>query len=146
MGGGGEEGEEVEEGEMAAMIGVCGISNVEFLPMFGVVQVVKFETWSRFVQQIKRSSTIDHIYTDHPKYLTEILPINTEIGDHKLITCKIVGKHVEPKLIYKRNWRYYSKEKLVELLSTISFNMNLDCVQETWNRFENNLDSTVIEQ
>ena len=105
----------------------------------GLVQVVKFETWSRFVQQIKRSSTIDHIYTDHPEYLTEISPINTEIGDHKLITCKIVGKHIEPKLIYKRDWRYYSKEKLVELLSTISFNMNLDCVQETWNRFENEL-------
>ena len=110
---------------------------IEIFEPLGLIQMVNFETWSRFVQQIRRTSIIDHIYTQHPEALKDITPIDTEIGDHKLIKFNIAGKKENCKTVYKRDWRNYNKQNLVDLLSEIDFNMNLDCVQETWNRFEN---------
>ena len=75
----------------------------ELLSVFeplGSIQVVNFETWLRFVYQIKRSSIIDHIYTKHPEILTEISPINTEIGDQKLIFFVIIEKQSETKQFF----------------------------------------------
>ena len=49
----------------------------------GLIQLVNFETWSRFVQQIKKSSILDHIYSKDPELIRDLQPIDTEIGDHK---------------------------------------------------------------
>ena len=92
-----------------------------------------FETWPPCEQQIKTTSIIDHFFTKQPELINEIMPNDTEIGDHKLVTFKMAGQSSDPKTIYRRDWRNYSKDKLVNLLMQIHFNMRLDCVQETWN-------------
>jgi hypothetical protein len=105
----------------------------------GLIQLVNFETWSRFVQQIKKSSILDHIYSKDPELIRDLQPIDTEIGDHKLVVFKLAGKITEPNITFKRDWRKYDKQTLINMLNRANFNMALDCVQETWNRFENEL-------
>ena len=112
---------------------------LEVFEPLGLIQLINFETWSRFVQQVKKSSIIDHVYTRLPDLVQNINPIDTEIGDHRLIKFSIIGKQTDQKITYKRDWRYYNKQNLVNFLNTVQFNMNLDCVQETWNRFENKI-------
>ena len=104
-----------------------------------------FETWPPCVQQIKRTSILDHFYTKQPELINEIMPNDTEIGDHKWVTFKMAGQSSDPKTIYRCDWRNYNKDKLVNLLMQIHFNMRLDCVQETWNWFENELINVVDE-
>ena len=89
---------------------------IEIFEPLGLIQMVNFETWSRFVQQIRKTSIIDHIYTQHPEALKDITPIDTEIGDHKLIKFNIAGKIDNCKTVYKRDWRNYTKQNLVNLL------------------------------
>ena len=58
------------------------------------------------------------------------------IGDHKLITFEIVANTAEPKILMRRNWSHYTKEKLNAALSLESFEIETDSVQQTWNLFE----------
>ena len=105
----------------------------------GLQQLVNFETWSRFVNGVKRFSNIDHIYTDHPELITNLTSTVTDIGDHKLISCSIRVVKAAKKIIVKRDWRHYTKEKLVNKLRNVDFETNINNVQETWNRFENKI-------
>ena len=109
----------------------------EFFEPFGLQQLINFHTWSRTVNGQVRSSLLDHIYTTAPHLISDINQIETEIGDHKLIMCDIHSLKSESKTIMKRDWRHYSKHALVERLKNCNFNTSLNCVQETWNRFEN---------
>ena len=112
----------------------------------GLIQLIKFETWARFVNGTKRSSTIDHIYTNDPFKITNIKANETEIGDHLLITCKIMGTTNPPKPVMRRDWRFYSKEILVNMLSkTINTQLKPNTVQCTWNYFENQMINTIDE-
>ena len=109
----------------------------------GLQQLVNFETWSRFVNGEKRLSVIDHIYTDHPELHSNITSTLTDIGDHKLISCEILASKTPKKVVMKRDWRNYSKDKLILKLQCCSFSTNINCVQESWNRFENVLINVV---
>ena len=57
----------------------------------GLIQLINFETWSRFVNGVKRSSIIDHLYTTNPFDISNLTQISTDIGDHYLITFTING-------------------------------------------------------
>ena len=65
---------------------------------------------------IKRSSVIDHLYTNTPELITEISPVDTDIGNHKIVTFIIPSKHKVAKKEIKKDWWFYSKEKLVARL------------------------------
>ena len=39
----------------------------------------------------------------------------------------------------KRNWKFYTKEKLLAKLSTVNWSINNDDVQSYWNSFESKL-------
>ena len=103
----------------------------------GLQQLVNFETWHRFVNGEKRFSIIDHIYTDHPEQISNLMSTLTDIGDHMLISCEIVASKSPKKVIMKRDWRNYSKDKLIMKLKILSTLPRTNCVQETWNKFEN---------
>ena len=109
----------------------------EIFDPLGLIQLINFDTWTRTINGIKRSSILDHIYTTNPLLINNIMPIITEIGDHVLVTFKINFKRALENIIWKRDWRNYNKNLLMEKLNNCDFNTNLNCVQETWNRFEN---------
>ena len=102
-------------------------------------QLVNFKTWRRFVNGVKRFSILDHFYTSSPEIVTEIRPLHTDIGDHSIILFTLPRESKPPKVLMKRDWRFYTKELLLEKLSGINFVMNVNCVQQTWNLFENEL-------
>ena len=104
----------------------------------GLIQLINFETWSRFVNGVKRSSIIDHLYTTNPFDISNLTQISTDIGDHYLITFTLNGTVTPPKPILKRDWRSYNVETLLCNLSNNydpSFKPN--DVQTTWNYLEN---------
>ena len=55
--------------------------------------------WLCTVNGQLRVSSIDHIYTTAPQLITNIIPVDTEIGDHKLVICDILAKKPIPKPI-----------------------------------------------
>ena len=103
----------------------------------GLHQLINFETWSRFVNGVKRFSIIDHIYTNHPELFSNITSTLTDVGDHRLISCNIMARKIADTTILKRDWRRYNKDILVNKLQNVNFNLNSNNVQEAWNHFEN---------
>ena len=75
----------------------------------GLIQLVNFKTWSCTINGTKWSSILDHIYTTDPLLINNISPINTEIGDHLLVTFKIKFKLANDTIILKRDWCKYNK-------------------------------------
>ena len=71
----------------------------------GLHQLINFETWSRFVNGVKRFSIIDHIYTNHPELFSNITSTLTDVGDHRLISCNIMARKIADRTILKRDWR-----------------------------------------
>ena len=116
--------------------GYFDLLNETFEPL-NICQLVHFETWSRFVNKIKRFSIIDHVYTNTPEIITDICPNATDIGDHVIVTFLIECQTKNQSPVMKRDWRFYSKEKLIRKLNDVTFVTNLDDVQQTWNLFEN---------
>ena len=45
----------------------------------------------------------------------------------------------KPKTYLKRDWRFYSKTKLISELATVDWSNNASDVQEAWNDFEHKL-------
>ena len=111
--------------------------NSTFEPL-GLIQLINFDTWTRFVNGSKRSSIIDHIYTNNPFAINNIGNVETEIGDHLLIICKVTGSKNPPKITLRRDWRTYKKELLLEKLTpNIDPTIRPNNVQSAWNHFEN---------
>ena len=80
-----------------------------------LIQLVNFKTWRRIVNGNWRSSVIDHIYTNHITTVEEIVPHETIIGDHVLITMLLCGERkADPIITYRRrDWSKYSREALL---------------------------------
>jgi hypothetical protein len=64
-------------------------------------------------------------------------------GDHELITFDVSIDKVSPKEIFKRNWKNYSKEKLIAELAAQDWNIKKDSVQSYWNDFESKVIETI---
>jgi hypothetical protein len=103
------------------------------------IQLVEFDTWSRIVENNRRSSLLDHIYTDDPTRISSIYPITPIFGDHIMVILTVMGEHRQVKQILKRDWRKYSPNLLCEPLSKEDWNIGMNDVQEYWNCFENKL-------
>ena len=100
-----------------------------------LVQLVDFETWSRCVGLDWRSSILDHIYVKEATLVSEIDQIKPCFGDHVMITTSIKGS-TQVQSVWKRDWRFYTKENLCRELKKIDWQLEFDNVQDMWNNFE----------
>ena len=107
------------------------------LAVFGLIQLVKFKTWSRLINNTLKSSVLDHIYTTDFTNISNLKSIKPTFGDHLLIYFDFDAVKTLPKESLRRDWRQYSAEKLCNELSKLDFNIGICDVQEYWNVFEN---------
>ena len=108
-----------------------------------LMQIVTFPTWQRVVNNNLRFSTLDHIYIKDPTQITNLNSINPIIGDHHMIMFTLNEIPNPPKETIKRNWKYYSKEKLLQKLALTTFDTSSDDVQSLWNHFEMTLNPII---
>ena len=104
-----------------------------------LIQIVTFDTWSRFINNTLHSSTLDHIYVKNPVLIDNLTSSVPPFGDHCLILFNIKANKRQMKSSLKRNWKLYSKEKLITELSLINWSIENDDVQSYWNSFESKL-------
>ena len=104
-----------------------------------LIQLVSFPTWSRVINNILCSSSIDHVYIKDPTRIKALYPITPPFGDHLLILIETISKNKIKPSVYKRNWKNYSPEKLNALLRDVNWQINFDSVQSYWNSFESKL-------
>ena len=104
-----------------------------------LVQLVKFETWSRLVELSSRASILDHIYVKDISIAKSLTSFKPCFGDHSAIMLNVAVNKSKPKTEFKRDWRKYSKELLLSRLSNADWNIKYDTVQDYWNHFENQL-------
>ena len=64
----------------------------EVLAEFELIQLVKFETWSRMVGTERRSSILDHIYIKDPTLVSALKYVNPFFGDHVLLEFLVNAK------------------------------------------------------
>ena len=104
-------------------------------------QLVKFNTWRRVVNGVLKTSLLDHVYENIHGLVENIDEISTSTSDHTPllidVTLKICHK-VETKVV--RDWSAYSKERLLDLLSKTSWEINCHDVQD----FNNELEQKVM--
>ena len=77
-----------------------------------LIQVVTFDTWSRVINNVVKSSIIDHIYLKDPTEITNISSITPPFGDHILITPLSNPKNKLNKT--EKNLHPVSKTKLIK--------------------------------
>ena len=88
-----------------------------------LIQIIEFPTWHRVINDVYKESTLDHFYVRDPTQITEIINKSPLIGDQQLIILHLPSKLNEPKIIIKRCWKNYSKQKLLSELGTKDFSL-----------------------
>ena len=104
-----------------------------------LIQLVRFPTWSRTINNAVCQSTLDHVYTKDPTIVKSIYPINAPFGDHVVVIMELNLKQTKKDNVYHRNWSNYTPVKLNALLKKQNWNINFDGVQAYWNIFESQL-------
>ena len=104
-----------------------------------LIQLVNFPTWSRSINGVQCSSIIDHVYVNDPTKITTLLSITPPFDDHTLILFSIRSTKIPLRDLYKRNWKFYTKEQLIFSLRNVNWEINNDDVQSYWNTFESRL-------
>ena len=112
--------------------------NVAFEP-HNLIQIINFNTWSRIIKNVQTSSIIDHVYLKDPTSVSNLTSSKPFFGDHSLISFQIATSALQESNVYKRNWKNYSKALLVQNLTMVNWNIEVDDVQSYWNTFESNL-------
>ena len=51
---------------------------------FNLTQIVNFDTWSRIINGVKKSSVLDHIYTNNSAMVSNVNFETPTFGDHVL--------------------------------------------------------------
>ena len=104
-----------------------------------LIQLIKFNTWSRLVDNIWKESCLDHLYTNDTTTISNITSIIPIMGDHKIISATLGAPKPLPKITERRSWKNYSKTQLLVLLNEIVFDLEITSVQELANNIENNI-------
>ena len=104
-----------------------------------LTQIVTFDTWSRYVNSVKVCSIIDHIYVKDPTSISSLSCMTPTFGDHVLITFVVHSSRTKPNTFFKRNWKHYTKERLLNKLNECDWNIKNDDVQSFWHAFESKL-------
>ena len=66
-----------------------------------LIQIVKFNTWSRLVENTWKESCLDHIYTNDTTSMININSNTPLMGDHKIITATLGDTKPTPKITEK---------------------------------------------
>ena len=82
---------------------------------------------------------IDHVYIKDTTVIKSLTHLTPAIGDHRLITLTLLESREPPTKSLKRNWKYYSKDLLLNKLSICTFDYNITNVQQFWNHLENKI-------
>jgi len=96
-------------------------------------QMVSFKTWSRTVNGQFRSSILelDHVYISNNGKIKSIIPLSIPISNHVPVKVEYEFKNqTVRKTTMVRNWKGYSKEKLLELLRREDWTATQDVVQD----------------
>ena len=117
----------------------------EILGHHQFTQHVREHTWERVVLNQVKNSIIDHIYSTDSTMVSGISYKNTSIGDHRLIILTTLNTFEEENLeLWRRNWKNYSKRRLLELLVSVNWDTEITTIQDMWNAYEQNI-CTVVE-
>ena len=108
-------------------------------------QLVTFATWSRFYNGVQRSSIIDHIYCTDPLLEETLESFEPTFGDHIALLIKVNGDKKSLHCNQRRNWTSYTKEKLLNMLREVDWQIDYDDVQSFWNHLESKVLSVVDE-
>ena len=111
----------------------------ETIEPFNLIQLVDFPTWERLIIAELKQSILDHVYVRDFSFLSNLSAVKPIFGDHCLVAFDIEFTRPKPTRILRRNWRSYSKEKLLQELRRVDFGNEFVNVQSCWNVFENNL-------
>ena len=103
---------------------------------FDLTQVIDFPTWKRVVNNVIKTSTLDHIYVKDPTLIKNLYHVEPLTGDHYVVIFEILNNPEPTKISIKRSWQSYSKQSLLTELAGVDFNILTDDVQSTWNNFE----------
>ena len=101
---------------------------------------MKFDT--QIINGVKKQSCLDHIYSNCTETILSVNQIDPTFGDHLLIHVELSLKDVTAvNYIFKRNWKNFSSEILIEKLlvsfESVTFDWRDLNVQEHWNQLEN---------
>ena len=97
--------------------------------------MIDFETWSRLIGNELKASILDHVYIRDPTLIKDIKSITPVFGDHRLIMIDIDEVKPKPIVVYRRDWRHYSKNVLNDELNMITWSTEIEDVQGFWNNF-----------
>ncbi len=91
------------------------------------VQHVKEATWERVIQDRVKNSILDHIYCTDNRIVGSVLYIGTIYGDHKkVILCTSSQLIKRDFKIWRRNWKTYSVDVLVQNLNQVRWGTDID--------------------
>ena len=100
-------------------------------------QHVKEPTWERVIENRTKNSVIDHIYCTDSTKVGDVLYKNTSFGDHRLVILCTSDSALNEKLeLQRRNWKYYSDTRLVDMLKSVEWQTEIETVQDMWNSYE----------
>ena len=102
------------------------------LSNFGLEQLIDFVTWSRLVNNICKSSVLDHVYVTDRTSISNIQSLKPIFGDHLLVHFDTNIPKQESKKSMRRDWRGYSKDALSSSLSNIEWRLGVEGVQQYW--------------
>ena len=112
----------------------------EILGHHHFIQHVKEPTWERVIENQKKNSILDHIYSSDSTKVKSISLKNTSFGDHKLVIVETTDMPQDEDLnLQRRNWKHYSEARLVQMLGAVEWQVEIDSVQEMWNTFEQSI-------
>ena len=111
----------------------------DVLSDLNLIQMVNCTTWSRIVNNCFKESLLDHIYVTDPTIGNSITTVKPCFGDHLLVIMEWMLNKPTVEIIFKRDWRKYSKDILCNHLNEINWNYEYDSVQSFWDYFENML-------
>ena len=102
-----------------------------------LLQLVDFPTWSRYINNIQKTSILDHVYVNNLTLVNNCSSVTPNFGDHLLIILELTLVRPTIKNITRRSWRNYSKQNLINAFNEVVLEIDCIDVQQYWNEFEN---------
>ena len=89
-------------------------------------QIVKFDTWSRTINGVKKSSILDHVYTNAGAMIDNLNLKTPDFGDHVLVIVTLSNKNMaQQNNSLKRNWKNYTPDLLLSNMTENFVKMSL---------------------
>ena len=88
-----------------------------------LIQLIQQPTWRRIIQNVQKSSILDHVYVNNFDNQLSVKTVDTNHSDHLAVILQASVKPERKGLnrIRLKNWRHYTKEKLHAELSAVDW-------------------------